>query len=499
MSSTQRYAAAAAAYLGTFLASLSISIVSVALPTLQTELQTDIAGLQWVVNAYALCLSAFMLSAGPIADRQGHRRAWLIGAVIFTIGSALCGLASSFSMLLIGRAIQGISASLLISGAMPILTHAFPEPEKQAHVIGGWSAFSALALILGPIIGGILIATMGWKSIFLMNIPLCLIAIVLGLWGIPEHKYPDDAARDPLGQFISIIALGALTYGMIEAGSYGFSGFIPIVSLIVAVIGFILFAIIEMRVKQPLLPLSLCKQGEFSVLNLASFVLGFSYYACLFFFSIYLQQIQSWTATQAGWRMLPLFAMTGLVSMLFGRLSLWLSVRHLNLIGYSLIGIVMCSMFILGSQTPYWQIAILFAFIGVGAGMTVPGTGVAIMSISPPAQSGSVSAMLNALRQAGMTIGVAFLGTIMSSRAISVLESSLQTSGFDNAGAIAVQAVQQHDIEPQLEPSLTAAMESGFHWAMILGGLSCLIVVVLMLVVHKSDEHKFHPEQVIRR
>lgn len=145
----RRAALVAAAYLGTFLASLDISIVNVALPTLQTALATDMAGLQWVVNAYALCLSACMLSAGPLGDRHGQKRIWLLGVALFTVGSLLCALAASLPLLLAGRAVQGVAGALLIPGAMPILSHAFPDPRERAHVIGGWSAFSALALIPG--------------------------------------------------------------------------------------------------------------------------------------------------------------------------------------------------------------------------------------------------------------------------------------------------------------------------------------------------------------
>jgi DHA2 family methylenomycin A resistance protein-like MFS transporter len=160
----RRHALVAAAYLGTFLATLDISIVNVALPTLQTALKTDIGGLQWVINAYAICLSAFMLSAGPFGDRYGHKKIWLGSVALFTIGSLACALAGSIELLLVGRAIQGIAGALLIPGAMPILIHAFPEPRERSRAIGGWSAFSALALILGPLRGGLLVERAGWQS-----------------------------------------------------------------------------------------------------------------------------------------------------------------------------------------------------------------------------------------------------------------------------------------------------------------------------------------------
>lgn len=248
----RRAALVAAAYLGTFLASLDISIVNVALPTLQTALATDMAGLQWVVNAYALCLSACMLSAGPLGDRHGHKRIWLLGVALFTVGSLLCALAASLPLLLAGRAVQGVAGALLIPGAMPILSHAFPDPRERAHVIGGWSAFSALALILGPLLGGMLLETTGWQSIFLINLPLGLLAMLLGAWGITERHYREQAALDRTGQVLSIVWLGALTYGLIALGEAdGPGGMAAWPSLGVALLAFIAFLAVEARAPRP--------------------------------------------------------------------------------------------------------------------------------------------------------------------------------------------------------------------------------------------------------
>ncbi len=488
---SRHHAALAAAYLGTFLASLDISIVNVALPTMQSALRTDIAGLQWVVNAYAVCLSAFMLSAGPLADRYGHKRAWVSGVVLFTCGSLLCGIAPDLAVLLTGRAIQGVSAALLISGAMPILTHAFPDPRQRAHAIGGWSAFSALALILGPLLGGVLLQWLGWQSIFLVNIPLCLVAVAAGLWGIPERKFPDHAALDTAGQLLGILSLGALAWGMIEAGKYGFSGRLPLMILAVAAVGFILFALVEKRTPRPLLPLALLREPAFVCVNLASFILGFSYYSCLFFFSIFLQQIQGWAPAEAGLRMLPLFAVTGLVSLLFGRISARLPMRGLMVAGYGIAGLSMVAMALLHAQSAYWLVGTLFALLGAGAGLAVPGIGMLVMGMAPTEQAGSVSAMMNALRQAGMTIGIALLGTLMSGQAIRTLTASLNGSGIDDAAQIAHQAVTRHLTFPAVtdfSARYTTAMESGFHLAMLCAGAACFVAMALLFRLQPVTE-----------
>lgn len=321
MNPSRRVALVAAIYLGTFIASLDISIVNLALPTLQYALDTDLAGLQWVVDAYALCLSAFMLSSGPLSDRYGRKLTWLLGVGLFSFGSLLCALATSLALLLFGRAVQGIAGALLIPGALSILTQAFHDPGQRAQVIGGWTSFSALSLILGPLLGGLLVEHAGWQSIFLINLPLGLLALALGLWGIEETAHPEHAAFDPLGQLLSVVWLGALTYALIAAGEGGWLSPTAWPALLLAGVGLLGFLFVERRTARPLLPLGLFRQAGFAVCNLASFVLGFSGYASLFFLSLFFQQVQGASAQQAGFYLAPQFLAMGALSMLFGRLQ----------------------------------------------------------------------------------------------------------------------------------------------------------------------------------
>lgn len=177
MSLSRKSAAVLAVYLGTCMATVAISIVTVALPAIQAGLGAELAGLQWVVGAYALSLSACMLSAGPIGDRYGRKRAWLFGVVLFTLGSATSVTAPSLAVLIAGCALQGVAGALVIPGALSILAQAFPDPAGRAHAIGGWSSFSAVSLILGPMLGGILVDTVDWRSVFLINLPVGVVGI----------------------------------------------------------------------------------------------------------------------------------------------------------------------------------------------------------------------------------------------------------------------------------------------------------------------------------
>ncbi len=485
----RRLALAAAVYLGSFIATLDISIVNVALPALQQALATDIAGLQWVVDIYALCLSAFMLSAGPLADRYGRKRAWLAGVMLFTIGSAMCALAGGVPMLLAGRAIQGVAGALLIPGALSILSHAFPEPGARARVIGGWSSFNALSLIAGPMLGGLLVDHVGWQSIFLINLPLGLLAVALGAWGIRETAHPEHAALDPLGQVLSVLWLGALTFGLIDAGEHGWAAPRTLAVLAGAGLGLLLFVVVEMRVARPLLPLALFRDARFAVTSAASFVLGFSVYSSLFFFSIFLQQVQGWSASDTGWRMAPQFVVAGLVSLGFGRLAARHGAQGLMAPAYALVGVAMLALAAVGPATPYLLLAALLALLGLGSGIAVPATSMAAMAVVPPQRAGMASATINALRQAGMTIGIALMGTLMGARATALLAADLSHAGAADAQRLAAQAITRHEpvvlagLGIDAAARIADALAGGFHAAMALAGAAGLVAAGLLMRV----------------
>ncbi|MEN5096193.1 MFS transporter [Stenotrophomonas sp. TWI1409] len=477
----QRPALVLAAYLGTFLASLDISIVNVALPTLQQALNTDMAGLQWVINAYAIALSALMLSAGPLGDRYGHRRMWLLSVATFTLGSLLCACAGNLATLVAGRAVQGIAGALLIPSAMPILSHAFPDPRQRARAIGGWSAFSALALVLGPLLGGVLVQRVGWPSIFLINLPLGLLALALGAWGIPERRHPQHAALDPAGQLLSVVALGALSYGLIAIGAHGLLAPVTLLALGVAAAGLILFGIVERRVARPLLPLDLFADRRFGMFNLASFVLGFTAYASLFFLSLFFQQAQGHNAALAGSQLAPQFLLMGAVSLLFGRLVAHLGLHAALVLGYALAGAALCAMATFEPATSHAYSSAVLVLLGIGMGLAVPATGMAVMASAPVERAGIASATMNALRQAGMSLGIALLGSLMGQRAVQQFAASAQAAGQRGLVAQARELILQPGsmhATPQMLTWYRSAMASGFGWAMAVAGALALLAAL---------------------
>ncbi|UXI03588.1 MFS transporter [Photobacterium sp. TY1-4] len=481
----QLHALVIAAYLGTFLATLDISIVNVALPTLQTALHAEMAGLQWIVNIYAIALSAVMLSAGPLGDKYGHKRVWLGSVALFVFGSVICAGAAELSTLLWGRAVQGIAGALLIPGAMPILTHAFPDPRQRARVIGGWSACSALALISGPLLGGLLLERSGWSSIFLVNVPIGLIALVLGAWGIAERQHPDQAAFDPAGQVLSMIWLGLLSYGLIEIGEHGASTTQVLMPLLGAAVAFAAFVWVESSVKRPLFPIDLFRHRSLAVANLASFALGFSAYASLFFLSLYLQQAQGDTPSMAGWHLMPQFAVMGISSLLFGRMAHRFTLKTLMVGGYALVGISLCAMALFTANTPYVVVGSALAVLGLGMGLSVPATGLMVMGLAPAERAGIASATMNALRQIGMTLGIAVLGSLMSLYAIQQMAEAASSGNLQDAVALARRAIVHSELPSGNEGLLSAyrtAMASGFGIAMFCAGLLSLLAAGLLVL-----------------
>ncbi|EMX6283067.1 MULTISPECIES: MFS transporter [Providencia] len=468
--------------LGTFMATLDISIVNVALPAIGRDLKAHMSMLQWIIDAYALCLSALILSVGPISDRYGRKKIWLTGIVIFTLGSAICAFSASPHMLIAGRVIQGVAAAALIPGALSIITQAFSNDIERIRIIGIWSAVSALSLIIGPILGGFLVDSFDWTTIFLINIPIGLLTLLLGWLGIQESADPDKAALDPMGQVLSIIALGGLTFALIEAGEHGWGSYLTLSGLIIAIFACLGFIWVELHVTRPLLPLFLFKKNPFFFqYNMASFALGFATYSNVFFIALFLQKGQGWRAFEAGIRMAPEFIAMAIFSFSFGKLSRRLSVRSLMILGFILIALASLLLTRVNAETPYIPIAITLFILGAGMGMSTPAIGALVMASVDKAYSGIASAVMNALRQTGMTLGIAFLGTLMTHRAVERLLQDDKLATMLSTQEIE-RLIQTSSAMPStfIEQVTRSAFVSGFNLAMLGGAIAILITLCLM-------------------
>lgn len=469
--------------LGTFMATLDISIVNVALPAIQHDLNADIGMLQWIIDSYALCLSALILSVGPISDRYSRKKIWLLGIAIFIVGSAICALAYTPQVLIFGRIIQGIAAAALIPGALSIITQAFSNDIERIKIIGIWSAVSALSLIIGPILGGFLVDVLDWPTIFLINIPLGVATLVLGGLGISESADPDKAAFDPLGQLLSIIMLGGITFALIEAGEFGWISPITIGAMGLSLLALIGFIMTETKVDRPLFPIFLFKTNRFFFqYNMASFALGFATYSNVFFIALFLQKGQGWGAFEAGLRMAPEFVAMALFSFSFGRLSGLMSVRHLMMFGFVLIAIASIVLGYVSADTAYLPIAVTLFVLGTGMGMATPAIGALIMGSVDKAYSGIASAVMNALRQTGMTLGIALLGTLMTHRAVSqLIDDQSLVSMLPNQDFSQLINDASLITQPYIEHAVHSAFTSGFNVAMLGGAVAIGLTLLLMM------------------
>ncbi|HEV7651736.1 MAG TPA: MFS transporter [Actinophytocola sp.] len=454
-----------AVFLGTFMSLLDVSVVNVALPAMRHDLHAGFSTVQWVVDSYTLCLSALILSGGTLGDRYGRRRLFLAGLAVFTAGSLLCAVAPTTAVLILGRFVQGTGAAAVAPGALSLLVQGFPARRQQARMIGLWGACVALAVVVGPLVGGVLTDAFGWPAIFLINLPLGVVAIVAGRAGITETADPEHAAGDPAGQVLGVVWLAALTYAVLEAGHRGWGSPLILGSLGVAAAGLVAFVMVERRARRPMLPPALFTRPRFVVVTFASFALGFGAYSTFYLLSLFLQQVRGATAAQTGVEFLPYSIAVALGSVVGGRLGARLSGDRIMLAGYALITVGLLALVSLHAGESYGWIAALFVVLGVGMGLAITSTNSAGVNAVGRRRSGTAAATVNAARQTGTALGVAALGAIVN--------------GHLGAGRTV--------IDP-------AAFTAGLRVSLAVGGAVTLVAAVLIAVVRPAAEVTDLPE-----
>lgn len=422
-----------AVFLGTFMSLLDVSVVNVALPDMRLDLGAGFSALQWVVDSYTLCLSVLILSGGSFADRYGRKRLYLGGLAVFTAGSLLCALAPTTTALIAGRLVQGIGAAAVAPGALSLLVQGFPEKRQQARMIGLWGACVALAIVVGPLVGGVLTDMFGWPAIFLVNLPLGAVALVAGWRGIVESRNPEHAGADPAGQVLTIGWLAALTYAVLEAGHRGWGSPLILALLAVAAVLLAVFLVVERKVARPMLPAALFARPRFAVVTFSSFVLGFGSYGTFYLLSLFLQQVRGASAAATGAQFLPYSLGIAVGSVLGGRIG----GDRLMLVGYTMTGGGLLSLSTVTPGTAYPVIGVLFAILGVGMGFAITTTNSAAVTAVGRERSGTAAALVNAARQTGTALGIAALGAIVNSHLTSDNDPAAFTSGLHVSLALA--------------------------------------------------------------
>jgi EmrB/QacA subfamily drug resistance transporter len=411
-----------------FIVGLDITVVNVALPAIGQELDAGISGLQWTVGAYTVVMASLLMFSGSMADRIGRKRTFVIGLTVFSVASLLCSLAPSVGLLVAFRVLQAVGASMMNPVAMSIITNTFTDPRERAQAVGVWGAVFGISMALGPIVGGTLVSSVGWRSIFLINIPVGLAAIILTLRVIPESRAPRPRRFDPVGQALVIVLLATLTYGIIEAPSRGWSS--PVILAALSASGGALLALLlyEPRREEPLLDLRFFRSSPFAssiVISVAAFA---AFGGFLFLNTLYLQEVRGLSPVQAGLATVPIAVMTMVASPLSGRMV----GRHgprlpLLISGVSLL--TACAMLTgIEPATPVAWLLAAYVLFGLGFGfVNAPITNAAVSGM-PRAQAGVASAIATTSRQFGQTLGVAVVGAIVTSRVGESVDADLSAA-----------------------------------------------------------------------
>jgi DHA2 family methylenomycin A resistance protein-like MFS transporter len=397
---------------------LDVTIVNVALPRMGADLHAGVGALQWVVDAYTLGFAVFLLSAGVMGDKFGARRVFLAGFVLFLLASAACALAPTALLLNVARALQGVGAALLVPSSLTILNAAYRhDPARLAKAIGWWTAAGGVSIAAGPVLGGLLLTVGGWRGIFWVNVPVCVVGCAL-TWAVVPRAAAKAPSRhlDLRGQLLAIVALASLVAAVIEAQSLGLRNAAVLGGLLLAGVAGAAFIAVERRAASPMLPLRLFASRPFSGAVLFGVLVNFTYYGMIFVLSFYLQRVRGYSVMQTGLAFLPLTGTFIFSNIASGRLAARTGLRTPMVAGglicgggYALLGA--CG---IGSDASFPAMLPGLVLIPAGMGLAVPAMTTAILSSVEKEQAGTASAILNTARQVGGAAGVALFGAIVA-------------------------------------------------------------------------------------
>jgi EmrB/QacA subfamily drug resistance transporter len=400
--------------LGLFMIMLDNTVVNVALPSIQQSLGLSLSELEWVVAGYALTFAALMLTGGKLADLLGRRRVFVAGLVVFTLASLACGLAGSAEVLIGARVVQGIGAAMMNPATLSIITATFP-PRQRGTAIGIWAGVSALALAIGPLVGGLLSEHVDWSWIFFVNVPVGIVAIAAAYAFIDESRDTSrDQRPDVPGLVTSGVGLFALTYALIEANSHGWGSTRILGAFALAAVSLAAFVLLELRQRRPMLDLTLFRNATFSGANVAMLLVALAMFGVFFYVSLYVQQILGYSPVKAGASFLPATILIAVLAPFVGRVVDRVGSRWLTSSGMVLLALSLVLFARLGTGSSYWEILPGLVVMGVGMALTMTPTTAAAMGSVPRDQAGVGSAVLNSMRQVGGSLGIAITGAIVA-------------------------------------------------------------------------------------
>ena len=483
---------------GVFILLLDITIVNVALPDIQTELNASLSDLQWVIDAYALSLAALLLTAGSLADLFGRRRLFVIGTFLFMVGSIACGAAQDIFFLQIARAFQGIGGAAMFATALALIASAFSGKDRGV-AFGAFGATTGVAVAVGPVLGGVLTSGLSWRWIFYVNVPICLVAIAIGLWRVKESHNPRAGRPDWIGFITFSLSLGSLVYALIRAGQESWTDQRVYLCLAAAAVLMVAFVVSQLVQKDPMFDLALLKKPTFTGGLIAAFGISASLFSLLTYLVLYIQNVLGYSPVQTGVRVLFLSGASFVAAAVAGRISSHVPTKWLISPGFLLVGI---GLFLLAGIDPgsSWTHLIPGLLVaGFGSGMINPPLASTAVGVVPVQQSGMASGVNSTFRQVGIATGIATLGTVFSHQVTDGIANGLAgTPGASQAAGIA-EAVTGGQIKAALanapagvRDQLASVATSSFidalnHILLIGAGVAIVAALACLVLIRQKD------------
>jgi len=452
----------------TFMLLLDITIVNVALPSIQHRLKADLTGLQWVVDAYALALAALILTAGALADRFGRRLLFTFGVVVFSSASLLCGLAWNITVLDVARGLQGIGGAALFATALALIGHEYRGPERFG-AIAVWGATVGAAVASGPLVGGVLTDAFGWRWVFFVNVPVGAFALLIARTRMIESRDLGALRTDLAGLVSFTAALFLIVFGLLRGNAEGWGSGLILSTLVAGVVLLAVFVLVEARQERPMLDISLFRRPAFLGVSLATFAIGAGMFALFPYLSIYLQDILGTSPLGAGLRFLPLTAFVFLVPLLTRGIAQRAQPWVLASLGLLLVSIALLLMHGLTTGSRWTALLPGFVIGGIGIGLANPTLAAAALRTVDPARSGMASGINNAFRLSGVSIGVAALGAVLEGRVSTSLASTAHVHSQGLAAAVSSAGTRAVSAHPGLIHPAVTAFVSGLNAVLLVG------------------------------
>jgi EmrB/QacA subfamily drug resistance transporter len=411
-----------------FMLLLDITVVNVALPDIQRSLHSSFSDLQWVVNAYALTLAAFLLTAGSVADLIGRKRVFVAGLFVFTIASAVCGLSTSPLMLNLARAVQGTGGAMMFATSLALIAEAFHGKERGT-AFGAFGAVTGAAVAVGPVLGGVITSGIGWKWIFFVNVPIGAVAVVVTLMKVADSRDPNATGVDWAGLVTFSASLFLLVFALVQGNEKGWGSTQILAYLIAAAVLLVAFVLVEHMQSRPMLDLALFRRPAFAGASIVAFSISASYFAMFLYLTLYIQDVLNYSPLQAGLRFLPVTFLSFMVAPVAGKLSVRVPVRLLLGTGLLLAGVGLLAMTSVSAGSSWTVLIPGFVLGGAGIGLINPPLASTAIGVVPHERSGMASGINSTFRQMGIATGIAGLGAVFQHSVTKGTTAALTASG----------------------------------------------------------------------